>query len=95
MKVKPMYDRILIKRLETESTSPGGIVIPDTAKEKTTKGEVIAVGKGKVLKDGSLKPPAVQQGQKVLFEKWGGTEIKIEGEEHVVLREDDILGIID
>lgn len=95
MKLKPMYDRILLKRLETDETSPGGIVIPDTAKEKTTHGEVIAVGKGRMLKDGSVREPVLAAGQKVLFEKWGGTDIKLEGVEHVVLKEDDILGIIE
>ena len=95
MKVHPLYDRVLLKRLEEQEVKRGGIIIPDTAKEKPIEGEVIAVGNGKVLDDGSLRKPEVKQGDRVLFGKYSGTEVKLDGEEHLILREDDILGVIE
>ncbi|MGQ9655285.1 MAG: co-chaperone GroES [Thermodesulfobacteriota bacterium] len=95
MKVKPLADRILVKRLEEEEKTKGGIIIPDTAKEKPIQGKVIAVGKGKLTEDGKLIPLEVKAGDKVLFGKYAGTEVKIEGEEHLIMREDDVLGIIE
>jgi len=94
MKVRPLQDRIIVKRVEEEK-SKGGIIIPDTAKEKPMQGEIIAVGKGKVMEDGKVLPLEVKPGDKVLFGKYAGTEITIEGEEHLIMREDDILGIIE
>jgi chaperonin GroES len=95
MKIRPLGDRILLKRLQEEEKSKGGIIIPDTAKEKPQEGKVIAVGKGKVLEDGKVMPLEVKAGDRVLFGKYAGTEVKIEGEEHLIVREDDILGIIE
>jgi len=95
MKIRPLGDRILLKRVEEEEKSKGGIIIPDTAKEKPQEGKVIAVGKGKVLEDGKVVPLEVKAGDRVLFGKYAGTEVKIEGEEHLIVREDDILGIIE
>ena len=95
MKIRPLHDRVVIKRTEEERTSPGGIVIPDTAAEKPIKGEIIAVGKGKILESGEVRPLAVKVGDKVLFGKYSGTEVKIGGEEYVIMREDDIMGIIE
>jgi chaperonin GroES len=95
MKIKPLHDRILIERLEGEQTTKGGIIIPDTAKEKPLEGKVIAVGNGKVLEDGSVRKLEVKAGDRVLFSKYSGTEIKIEGEDRLILREEDILGIIE
>jgi chaperonin GroES len=95
MKVKPLYDRVLVKRIEVSEKVKGGIIIPDTAKEKPMEGKVIAVGSGKVDDDGKRVPLEVKVGNKVLFGKYAGTEIKIDDEEHVILREDEILGIID
>jgi chaperonin GroES len=95
MKIRPLGDRILIKRIKEEEKSKGGIIIPDTAKEKPQEGKVIAVGKGKVTEDGKLIAPEVKAGDKVLFGKYSGSEIKLDGEEHLILREDDILGIIE
>jgi len=95
MKIRPLGDRILLKRVEEEEKSKGGIIIPDTAKEKPQEGKVIAVGKGKVLEDGKVMPLEVKAGDRVLFGKYAGTEVKIEGEEHLIVREDDILGIIE
>jgi len=94
MKIRPLHDRILIKRLEDEK-SKGGIIIPDTAKEKPIQGKVIAVGKGNILKNGDIVPPDVKKGDKVLFGKYAGTEIKIDGEEHILMREDDILKVVE
>ena len=94
MKVKPLQDRILVKRLEEEEKTKGGIIIPDAAKEKPQEGIVIAVGDGKVLENGKKAPLSVKAGDKILFGKYSGTEIKIDGEEHLILREDDVLGII-
>jgi chaperonin GroES len=93
MKVKPLHDRILVKRLDTEEKTKGGIIIPDTAQEKPQEGKIAAVGKGKLLDDGSVRPLDVKVGDKVLFSKYGGTDINIDGEEYLILREEDILAI--
>ena len=95
MKLRPLQDRIIVKRLEEETMTAGGIFIPETAKEKPQKGEVIAVGKGKKTEDGKVIPVDVKKGDKVLFGKYAGTEIKIDGEEYLIMREDDILGIME
>jgi len=95
MKLRPLQDRIIVKRLEEESKTAGGILIPDTAKEKPQRGEVVAVGKGKVAEDGKVLPMDVKAGDKVLFGKYAGTEIKIEGDDYLIMREDDILGVIE
>ena len=95
MKLRPLGDRILVKRIKEEEKTKGGIIIPDTAKEKPQEGKVVAVGKGKVADDGKLVAPEVKAGDKILFGKYSGSEIKLEGEDLIVLREDDILGIIE
>jgi chaperonin GroES len=95
MKFRPLGDRILVKRIKEEERTKGGIIIPDTAKEKPQEGKVIAVGKGKYGEDGKLIPIEVKAGDKILFGKYSGSEIKLEGDEHIILREDDILGILD
>jgi chaperonin GroES len=95
MKLRPLQDRIIVKRLEEESKTAGGILIPDTAKEKPQRGEIMYVGKGKVTEDGKVLPMDVKVGDKVLFGKYAGTEIKIEGEDYLIMREDDILGVIE
>ncbi|MFC1642991.1 co-chaperone GroES [Myxococcota bacterium] len=95
MKIRPLQDRVIVKRVKEEEKTKGGIIIPDTAKEKPIEGEVIAVGTGKVLDDGTTRKPEVKAGDRVLFGKYSGTEVKIEGEEHLILREDDILGVIE
>ena len=95
MKVKPLFDRVLVQRIEEENKTKGGIIIPDTAKEKPIEGKVIAVGQGKAHEDGKVTPLAVKAGDRVLFGKYSGTEIKIDGEDHLILREDDILGIVE
>lgn len=95
MKLKPLNDRVLVKRLEGEEVTKGGIIIPDSAKEKPMKGEVVAAGPGKVGDDGKKVKMAVSKGDKVLFNKYAGTELKIDGEEFLVMREDDILAIIE
>ncbi len=95
MKIRPLRDRMIVKRIEEEETSKGGIIIPDTAKEKPQEGKVISVGKGKVNEDGKLQKLDVKKGDKVLFSKYSGTEINIEGEEHLIIREDDVLGIME
>jgi chaperonin GroES len=95
MKVKPLQDRILIKRIEEEEKTKGGIIIPDAAKEKPQEGIVVAVGDGKVLDSGQRVAPQVKAGDKILFGKYSGTEIKVDGEEHLILREDDILAVIE
>jgi len=94
MKIMPLRDRILIKRVGEEEKTKGGIIIPDTAKEKPVQGKVIAVGTGKLGEDGKRIPLDVKEGDRVLFSKYAGNEIKIEGEEHLIVREDDILGIV-
>jgi chaperonin GroES len=93
MKIRPLHDRIVVKRWEEEKTSPGGIVIPDTAKEKPIKGEVVAVGAGKLLDNGEARALDVKVGDKVLFGKYAGTEVKIDGNDYLILREDDIMGV--
>jgi chaperonin GroES len=95
MKLRPLGDRILVKRIKEEEKTKGGIIIPDTAKEKPQEGKVVAVGKGKVADDGKLIAPEVRAGDKILFGKYSGSEIKLEGDDLIVLREDDILGIIE
>lgn len=95
MTIRPLHDRVLLKRLDEEKTSPGGIVIPDSAKEKPTKAEVVAVGPGKSLETGEVRKLSVQAGDKVLVGKYAGTEIKLDGVDYVVLREDEILGVIE
>jgi chaperonin GroES len=95
MKIRPLGDRILLKRIEEEDKSKGGIIIPDTAKEKPQEGKVVAVGKGRLLEDGKLVPLEVKKGDRVLFGKYSGTEVKLVGEEHLIVREDDILGVIE
>ncbi|KYF57223.1 co-chaperone GroES [Sorangium sp. So ce1024] len=93
MKIRPLQDRIVVKRVESETKTKGGIIIPDTAKEKPIEGRVVAVGNGKVLKDGKVRPLEVKVGDKVLFGKYSGTEVKLDGEEHVLIREDDVLAV--
>jgi len=95
MKIRPLQDRVIVKRLEEEEKTKGGIIIPDTAKEKPQEGKVIAVGKGKVTEDGKVIPLDVKAGDRILFGKYSGTEIKIDGEEHLIMREEDILGVIE
>ena len=95
MAVKPLNDRILIKRIEEETKSAGGIIIPDTAKEKPIEGKVVAVGAGKILENGTKLPLEVKKGDKILFGKYAGTDIKVEGEEHLIMREDDIIAIVE
>jgi chaperonin GroES len=95
MKIRPLQDRVIVKRVEEEEKTKGGIIIPDTAKEKPIEGKVIAAGNGKVLEDGKVRPLDVKAGDRVLFGKYAGTEIKIEGEEHLIMREEDILGVIE
>jgi chaperonin GroES len=95
MKVRPLHDRVIVKRLEEERTSPGGIVIPDTAAEKPVQGKIIAVGKGKILENGTVRPLDVKVGDKILFGKYGGTEVKVDGEDLLVMREEDVMAIIE
>jgi chaperonin GroES len=95
MKLKPLQDRILVKRVEEETTTKGGIIIPDTAKEKPAEGKVVAVGNGKVGDDGKRIPLEIKKGDRILFGKYSGTEVKIEGDEYLIMREDDVLGIIE
>jgi len=95
MKIRPLQDRIIVKRMEEAEMTKGGIIIPDSAKEKPMEGKVIAVGNGKILDNGQKTKPDVKAGDKVLFSKYAGTEVKIDGEEHLIMREDDILGIIE
>ena len=95
MKIRPLHDRILVTRLEEEQKTKGGIIIPDSAKEKPIEGKVVAVGKGKALESGETKPLDVKEGDRILFGKYAGTDIKIAGEEYLIMREDDVLGIIE
>ena len=95
MAIRPLHDRVIVKRIDEEQKTKGGIIIPDTAKEKPFEGEIIAVGNGRTLEDGSIRPLAVKKGDRVLFGKYAGTEVKIEGIEHLILREDDIVGVIE
>lgn len=95
MKLRPLHDRVVIKRTEEERTSPGGIVIPDTAAEKPIRGEVVAVGQGKILENGEVRKLELKAGDKVLFGKYSGTEVKVDGEELLVMREDDVMAVIE
>lgn len=95
MKIRPLQDRVLVARVAEEQKTKGGIIIPDTAKEKPVEGKVVAVGKGKVLEDGSIRALDIKAGDRVLFAKYGGTEIKLGGEEYLILREEDILGVVE
>jgi chaperonin GroES len=95
MKIRPLNDRVLVQRVEEETKTKGGIIIPDTAKEKPAEGKVIAAGNGRLGEDGKRIPLEVKKGDRVLFSKYGGTEVKVDGEEYLILREDDILGIIE
>jgi chaperonin GroES len=95
MKLRPLHDRVVIRRTEEERTSPGGIVIPDTAAEKPIRGEVVAVGQGKVMDNGEVRKLELKKGDKVLFGKYSGTEVKVEGEELLVMREDDVMAVIE
>lgn len=95
MKVRPLHDRLIVKRLEEEEKTKGGIIIPDTAKEKPIEGKVIAAGKGKIKEDGTKIPMEVKKGDRILFAKYAGTEVKIDGEEHLIMKEDDVLAIIE
>jgi chaperonin GroES len=95
MKIRPLQDRIIVKRVQEEEKTKGGIIIPDTAKEKPIEGKVIAAGNGKVQEDGKVRPLDVKAGDRVLFSKYAGTEVKIDGEEHLIMREEDILGVIE
>jgi chaperonin GroES len=95
MKIRPLQDRLIVKRIAEEEKTKGGIIIPDTAKEKPIEGKVVAAGNGKVLEDGKVRPLDVKAGDRILFAKYAGTEVKIDGEEHLIMREDDILGVIE
>jgi len=95
MKIRPLHDRVIVKRMEGEEKTKGGIIIPDTAKEKPVEGKVIAVGSGKVLENGKKVPLQVKGGDRILFGKYSGTEVKIDGEEHLIMREDDIIAIVE
>ena len=95
MKIRPLHDRVIVKRMEEERTSPGGIVIPDAAAEKPIKGEVIAAGNGKIQENGEIRKLDVKVGDKVLFGKYAGTEVKVDGIDHLILREDEVLGVIE
>ncbi len=95
MKIRPLYDRVVVKRVEDKEVMQGGLYIPDTAKEKPQEGEVVAVGKGKRLEDGKLIPLDVQVGDHILFGKYSGSDIKLDGEEYLIMREDEVLGILD
>ena len=95
MKIRPLHDRLLVERLEEEARSKGGIIIPDTAKEKPMEGRVVAVGAGKVNEEGVVTPLDVKKGDRVLFSKYSGTEVKLDGEEHLIIREDDVLAVLE
>ena len=95
MKIRPLHDRVIVKRLDEDRTSPGGIVIPDTAAEKPVQGKIVAVGKGKILEYGTVRPLDVKVGDKILFGKYSGTEVKLDGEELLVMREEDCMAVIE
>ncbi|MDA1132940.1 MAG: co-chaperone GroES [Proteobacteria bacterium] len=95
MKIRPLHDRVLVRRIEEEEKTKGGIIIPDTAKEKPSEGKVIAVGPGARTDDGKIQPPDVKKGNRVLFGKWAGTEVRVEGEDLLIMKESDIMGIIE
>jgi chaperonin GroES len=94
MKIRPLHDRILVKRVDEETKTKGGIIIPDTAKEKPQEGKVVAVGAGKVNEDGTTRPMDVKSGDRILFSKYAGTDVKVDGEDLIIIREDDVLGIL-
>ncbi len=95
MQLRPLHDRVLVRRLESEKKTKGGIIIPDTAKEKPSEGEVLAAGKGAVGEDGKLVPMELKKGDRILFGKWSGTEVKLDGEELLIMKESDVMGILD
>jgi chaperonin GroES len=95
MKIRPLQDRVIVERIEEEEKTKGGIIIPDTAKEKPQEGKIIAVGKGKVTDEGKVLPLSVKAGDKILFGKYSGTEVKLNGDEYLIMREDDILGVVE
>ena len=95
MKIRPLHDRVIVKRLEEDRTSPGGIVIPDTAAEKPIQGKIVAVGKGRILENGQVRPCDVEVGDKILFGKYNGTEVKVEGEDLLVMREEDVMAVFE
>ncbi|MCG3201089.1 MAG: 10 kDa chaperonin [Gammaproteobacteria bacterium] len=95
MKIKPLHDRILVRRLEEDTKSAGGIIIPDNAKEKPVQGEVVAIGNGKILDNGQVRAVAVKAGDKILFGKYSGTEVKLDGTEYLVMREDDVMAVLE
>ena len=95
MNIRPLHDRVVIKRMEEETTSPGGIVIPDSATEKPVRGQVIAVGKGKILENGDVRPLDLKAGDKILFGKYSGTEVKVDDQDYLVMREDDVMAVIE
>jgi chaperonin GroES len=95
MKFRPLHDRILVQRIEEQKKSKGGIIIPETAKEKPQEGRVVAAGSGRVLEDGSVRPLEVKKGDRILFGKYSGSEIKLDGEEHIIMREDDVLAVVE
>ena len=95
MKIRPLQDRVIVERIEEEAKSKGGIIIPDTAKEKPQEGKIIAVGKGKANEEGKIIPPTVKAGDRILFGKYSGTEVKLNGNEYLIMREDDILGVLE
>ena len=95
MKIRPLHDRVIVKRLESETRTAGGIVIPDSAAEKPVQGKIVAVGKGKILEDGTVRPLDVKVGDKILFGKYSGTEVKVDGDDLVVMREEDVMAVIE
>ena len=95
MKIRPLHDRVIVKRLEEERTSAGGIIIPDSAAEKPIQGKIVAIGKGKILENGSVRPLDLKVGDKILFGKYGGTEVKVDGEDLLVMREEDVMAVIE
>jgi len=95
MNIRPLHDRVIVKRLEEDRTSPGGIVIPDTAAEKPSRGKIVAIGKGRILEKGDVRPCDVKVGDQVLFGKYSGTEVKVEGEDLLVMREEDVMAVIE
>ncbi len=95
MKIRPLQDRILVKRIDEEEITKGGIIIPDSAKEKPSEGKVVAAGNGKVKENGEIQPLDVKRGDKILFSKYAGTEVNIDGDEHIIIREDDVLGVVE
>ena len=95
MKIRPLHDRVVVRRVEDERTSPGGIVIPDSAAEKPMQGEIVAAGNGKIMENGDVRPLDVKAGDRILFGKYSGTEVKVDGEDLLVMREDDIMGVVE